>query len=132
MSECSPSLNDLGYKENKIDHDERSVYKFIGGEEMGLKRCTEFITGNRSIAHYAKTRNELLGPDYSAKLSPWLANGCISIRSIYHEVKRYEKVNGPSESTKKFIDELFWRDFCRYFAMKYGNKIFSSYGTANR
>jgi deoxyribodipyrimidine photo-lyase len=30
------------------------------------------------------------------------------------------------------IDELFWRDFWRFWSMKYGNKIFSSYGIYNR
>jgi deoxyribodipyrimidine photo-lyase len=47
-------------------------------------------------------------------------------------VKEFEEKHRSNESTKVFLDELFWRDFYRYWAMKYGYKIFSSYGIYNR
>lgn len=28
------------------------------------------------------------GGDYSTKFAPWLAHGCLSPRTIYHEIKR--------------------------------------------
>ncbi len=34
--------------------------------------------------------DEIFGPNYSSKLSPWLACGAISPRFVYHETKRYE------------------------------------------
>ena len=36
-------------------------------------------------------RNGMLGGDYSTKLAPWLAAGCISPRTIYHQVSREER-----------------------------------------
>ena len=37
-----------------------------------------------------------------------------------------------SVSTKVFIDELFWRDFYKYWCMRYSTKVFSSYGIYDR
>ena len=58
--------------------------KFKGGETEGLKRLEAYC--KKAVNHYSKTRQSLIGPDYSAKLSPWLANGCLSIRKIYQTV----------------------------------------------
>lgn len=84
------------------------------------------------MGKYANTRNQLIGSEYSSKLSPWLANGCISPRDIYFETRAFEKSEGASESTKVFIDELFWRDFNRYWFVRFGNKNFFSYGVYDR
>jgi len=32
-----------------------------------------------------------MGTDTSSKLSPWIANGSLSIRKVYWEVKKFEK-----------------------------------------
>ena len=37
--------------------------------------------------------------DDSTKFSPWLANGCISSRQIYHELKKYEAQRTSNKST---------------------------------
>jgi deoxyribodipyrimidine photolyase len=37
--------------------------------------------------------------DDSTKFSPWLANGCISSRQIYHELKKYESQRTSNKST---------------------------------
>ena len=65
-------------------------YKFRGGEEAGLQRLQEYVFSKRSVSKYASTRNNLIGRNYSSKLSPWLANGSISCRMVYWEVKRFE------------------------------------------
>lgn len=130
---CSylPSLKELGYGD-KFKKDSRQCYDFIGGEDHGLKRIQEYIHEKKSVGKYADTRNNLIGSEYSSKLSPWLANGCISVRDIYFETREFEKANGSSESTKVFIDELFWRDFNRYWFIRYGTKNFFAYGVYDR
>ena len=120
-----PSLSDFGFKD--LVPDPRSCYPFIGGEDHGLKRLKEYM--KKSVGFYAQTRNQLMGSEYSSKLSPWLANGSLSARRVFHETK---KCGTSNNSTKTFIDELFWRDFNRFWCMRHGNKVFSSYGIYNR
>lgn len=54
------------------------------------------------------------GGDYSSKFSAWLAHGCLSPRTVYHEIKRYERQTGTAnKSTYWVIFEMIWRDFFR-------------------
>lgn len=104
----------------------------MGGESNGLKRLNEYIFGRKSVAHYNDTRNNLLGSEYSSKLSPWLANGTLSCRKIYFTTHEFMKAHRSNESTRVFIDELFWRDFNKYWFMRYATKAFSEYGIYDR
>ena len=61
--------------------DERICYKFKGGETEGLKRLEDYC--KKALRHYNDTRNNLIGADYSSKLSPWLANGSLSIKKVF-------------------------------------------------
>ena len=92
----------------------------------------EYIFSKRAVSKYATTRNDLIGANYSSKLSPWLANGSLSCRKVYWEVKKFEAEQTRNESTTIFIDELFWRDFNRFWCLNHGNKVFSSYGIYDR
>lgn len=56
-----------------------------------MERVKQYIWDTKAISKYALTRNDLLGSDYSSKLSPWLSSGCVSIRYLYHQVKEFEK-----------------------------------------
>ena len=80
---------------------------------------------------YKKTRNGLLGKDYSSKFSPWLANGCISPRTIYWEVKKFEKDIKKNQDTYWLIFELIWRDYFKYVSLKHGNAMFKIEGILN-
>mmetsp|Transcript_7085 Transcript_7085/g.5044 ORF Transcript_7085/g.5044 Transcript_7085/m.5044 type:complete len:113 (-) Transcript_7085:759-1097(-) len=83
-----PKLTDFGFSaDEKPTHDKRSCYKFIGGEEAGLKRLNEYIFERKAVKHYNKTRNQLIGANYSSKLSPWLACGALSPRKIYFDLR---------------------------------------------
>ena len=117
-----PSVGDFGLEE--LPDDERAAINFKGGEDEAWKRLNHYLFESDSIKNYKFTRNGLLGADYSSKFSPWLAHGCISARSIHHEVERYEKEVHKNESTYWMKFELIWRDYFRYSAMKYGDKIF--------
>lgn len=111
-------------------YQESSIFK--GGETEALKRLEEYFWQKDLLKTYKETRNGMLGMDYSSKFSPWLANGCISPRFIYEEIKRYEHDRIANESTYWLIFELIWRDYFRFVAMKFGNKIFQLKGISNK
>lgn len=117
-----PFVKELGHKEFNRDH--RTAFPFEGGESNALKRLNEYFWETENLSSYKKTRNGLLGKEYSSKLSAWLALGCISARTIYHEVKKYEKEVVKNDSTYWLIFELLWRDFFKYISLKHGNAIF--------
>lgn len=117
-----PTLETFGLKEKPID--ERSVLPFKGGEEEALERLQNYIWNQDLLKSYKNTRNGLVGADYSSKFSPWLANGTLSPRRIYWEVQKYEKERTKNSSTYWMIFELIWRDYFRFSAWKYGDKIF--------
>jgi deoxyribodipyrimidine photo-lyase len=97
---------------------------FWGGEDHALARLGYYLEGSRLASTYKETRNGLLGTDFSTRFSTWLANGCISPRRIYHELKSYEARHGANESTYWIVFELLWRDFFRFSAMKSGEDFF--------
>ena len=105
---------------------------FKGGETQALQRLEEYFWQKDLLKVYKETRNGMLGMDYSSKFSPWLAHGCISPRFIYEEIKRYEHDRIANESTYWLVFELIWRDYFRFVAMKFGNKIFQLNGIANK
>ena len=86
LLEYMPQLEDFGFEKEEIEHsfDERACLKFVGGEDQGFKRLNDYIEKRKSISHYFDTRNELFGSEYSSKLSPWMANGCLSVRQIFY------------------------------------------------
>lgn len=108
--------------------DYRTAFPFIGGESSGLKRLHDYVWERKLAASYKTMRNGLIGEAYSTKFSPWLANGSLSPRLIYAEIKQFEKNFGPSEETYWIIFELLWRDYFRFVARKYGNLIFQAGG----
>ncbi|HET8830258.1 MAG TPA: DASH family cryptochrome, partial [Pelobium sp.] len=121
-----PSLAELGFEVPELDA--RSVLKFKGGETEGLKRLKYYLWDTDLLQQYKKTRNGLIGADYSTKFSPWLADGCLSPRAIYWEVKRYEKERGANDSTYWVIFELLWRDYFRFMFKKHGTSYFMEEG----
>ncbi|HEY9885641.1 MAG TPA: deoxyribodipyrimidine photo-lyase, partial [Vampirovibrionales bacterium] len=110
--------------ENVSQSSDKACMRFKGGETESLKRLHYYLWGSKKILNYKQTRNQLLGPDYSTKFSPWLANGCLSPVQIYNEVRSFEKEYGANESTYWVIFELLWREYFRLSARKHGNKIF--------
>jgi deoxyribodipyrimidine photo-lyase len=112
----------------KAHHDSRSVLQFKGGEKAALDRLEQYIWEGDHLKVYKKTRNGLVGANYSSKFSAWLANGCISPRRIWSEVKRYERERVSNESTYWLIFELLWRDFFQFSAWKHGASLFYAGG----
>ena len=125
-----PTLSTLGYQE--VISDERAALTFEGGETAALARLQHYLWDTDHVATYEETRNELIGEAYSTKFSPWLAQGCISPKIIYQEVRKYEETRQKNKSTYWVIFELMWRDFFRLQAKKNGNAIFKIGGTRSK
>ena len=106
------------------DIDDRAAFHFPGGEDQGLKRLNDYIWETECIATYKKTRNELLGTNFSSKFSAYLAQGCLSPKQIYQQVEQFEQQIKKNSSTYWMKFELMWRDFYRLMAKKYTDKIF--------
>ncbi|XP_006634324.2 cryptochrome DASH [Lepisosteus oculatus] len=121
-----PTPEDLG-QPNAVS-DPRTAFPCIGGETQALARLKHYFWDTNLVASYKETRNGLIGMDYSTKFAPWLALGCISPRYVYEQIKQYEKERTANQSTYWVIFELLWRDYFRFVAVKYGNRIFTVKG----
>lgn len=117
-----PTITDFGHA--YLPPHPKGVLPFVGGETAGLARLRHYFWETDAIAHYKETRNGLLGSNYSSKFSPWLSQGCLSPKMVYHELKRYERERVSNESTYWLFFELLWRDFFRLMGKKFGNHIF--------
>ena len=82
------TLQELGYA--PFDIHPNSAFPFQGGSGAASERLNHYFWKTKKLSYYKKTRNGLLGTDYSSKFSSWLANGSISPKSIYWSVKDYE------------------------------------------
>ncbi len=104
--------------------DTRRGFAIRGGEAEGLARLQAYVWDKDRLKTYKETRNGMLDPDDSSKLSPWLANGCLSPRRVQAEVARYEAERGANKSTYWLTFELLWRDFFRVYGAKHGDRLF--------
>ena len=125
-----PTLDFLGHSKTSIDR--RGEYTFEGGEQAGLERLVHYFGEGRHIDHYNRTRYDLTGPDKSARISPWLASGCLSPKYVYAQLKAYEKQYKSNKSTQTFFQELLWRDYYRLMGKKYCDQIFKVGGILGR
>ena len=121
-----PMIQNLGFEDFKIHPN--AAFPFKGGETEALSRLDDYFFNTKKLGFYKKTRNGLVGIDYSSKFSPWLANGSISARTIYWQVQKFEKEHVKNQSTYWLIFELIWRDYFKYVSLKHGNQIFKLNG----
>ncbi len=121
-----PTLADFGFAETEIEslQNPKAVLEYEGGETAALQRLNYYLFESNLLQTYKETRNGLLGGDYSSKFSAWLANGSISAKTIWHEVEKYEKEVKSNQSTYWLKFELLWREYFKFIAAKFGNKIF--------
>ena len=125
-----PTLLEMGF--NDFDTHPNTAFPFLGGENEALKRLNYYLFESKKVGFYKKTRNGLVGLDYSTKFSAWLANGSISAKTIYWQVKAYEQEFGANQSTYWVIFELIWRDYFKYISLKYNSKIFNIGGILDK
>ncbi len=125
-----PTFEELGRQAKQTEG--RGVLLFKGGENEALERLNYYLFESHLIKKYKETRNGLVGGNYSSKFSPWLANGCVSARMIYAEIKKYEAEFGANESTYWLIFELIWRDYFRFIFKKHQHKLFTFNGISGQ
>jgi deoxyribodipyrimidine photo-lyase len=121
-----PEVGDFGLERKEIDP--RSAIHHRGGETEGLKRLHYYLWETDLIQAYHETRDCLLGGDFSTKFSAWLAQGCLSPKMIYAELKRYENQRGENRSTYELFVSLMRRDYHRFMVKKYGDRVFAEGG----
>jgi deoxyribodipyrimidine photo-lyase len=125
-----PTLQDLGFEDFKTHP--QSAFPFKGGETEALNRLNDYFFETKKLGFYKKTRNGLVGKDYSSKFSSWLANGSISARTIYWKIKQFETQHYKNQSTYWLIFELIWRDYFKYVSIKHGSQIFKLEGILHK
>jgi deoxyribodipyrimidine photo-lyase len=100
---------------------------YRGGTSAAQTHLRQYL--ERALPHsYKATRNQLHGLDYSSKLSPWLALGSISGRSVMKQLKQFESELGANEGSYWLWFELLWRDYFRVLHLKYGNQLYCASG----
>lgn len=129
-----PTLENHGSTLFNIEKEVAANYSplFSGGETQAINRLNDYFWQQDLLKGYKETRNGMLGLAYSSKFSVWLANGSISPRFIYEQIRKYEAERIQNESTYWLIFELLWRDYFRLVATKFGAKIFYKKGVQNR
>ncbi|ONK62920.1 uncharacterized protein A4U43_C07F9490 [Asparagus officinalis] len=102
-----------------------------GGETEALERLKTFAAechAQPKTEGKGGARDSIYGANFSCKISPWLATGCLSPRFMFEELKK-TAARTISASTKKQGDdgmnwlmfELLWRDFFRFITKKYSS-----------
>lgn len=131
-----PSLSDLGLNSHAIGQDAKTSVNatLVGGETEALERLKKFAAEcqaqPKSDANNNRggARDSIYGANFSCKISPWLATGCLSPRFMFEELKKTTS-RSISASTQKNDDngmnwltfELLWRDFFRFITRKYSS-----------
>ncbi|MDX1451256.1 MAG: DASH family cryptochrome [Oleiphilaceae bacterium] len=122
----------VGQAETALKRGERLQRSgFCGGTQAGKEHLDWYFAGGLP-KHYKQTRNALDGWDQSTKFSPWLAQGAISARQVVSKLREYEAENGANESTYWIYFELLWREYFKWYARRYGARLFRFTGTGKR
>ncbi|KAF5937346.1 blue-light photoreceptor PHR2-like [Camellia sinensis] len=135
-----PSLVELGLNPNATlgqDGKLSANASMVGGETEALQRLTKFAADCQAQPNEGTKNgndNSIYGANFSCKISPWLAMGCLSPRSMFDELKKSvsrtisaasnRKGGGSGSSdtgTNWLMYELLWRDFFRFITKKYSS-----------
>ncbi|KAG6553677.1 hypothetical protein Mapa_004592 [Marchantia paleacea] len=107
----------------------------IGGENEALQRLRSFVLEASSLSETKsrtadKAGESLYGANFSCKISPWLAMGCLSPRRMFEDLHQSNKRIAPASAAKCgvaddnglnwLVFELLWRDFFRFITKKFG------------
>lgn len=118
------------------------------GETEALEHLRSYSCG--PLIHYKQQRNGMVGVEYSSKLSPYLAHGCLTARTVYHVIKQAQLLSQVplgsttsqecsmsssssleaqlQESVDLLVAHLLWRDYMHFYAMNKGRNLFHRYG----
>lgn len=99
-----------------------STSAFPGGESEALRRLEATVTGRPAwVARFEKPETSPAGlaPSTTA-LSPYLAHGCLSPRTMYYAVDAAGRAAGTGSRTQPPVSlegQLLWRDFYHLSAL---------------
>lgn len=90
---------------------------FKGGETAALDRLETYVASGAPWC-YSETRNQLEGENLSSHLAPWLANGSLSVRTLWQQLSALPKAGEEAQasvktSVKTLKEQLIWRDYFR-------------------
>ena len=119
-----PSLGKVCARAAAWAPDARGGFAFSGGEAAARARLDHYLWESGAVARYKQTRNGLVGADFSTRLSPWLAHGCLSARQVHDAVRAWEASHGANESSYWVIFELLWRDYFHWAARQEGASLY--------
>lgn len=112
--------------------DPRSAFPFSGDEPTALVRLQHYLFGSSGLRDYKATRNGLVGSEFSAKFSPFLGVGSLSVRRIWQEVLRYQELHGADEGSVWMQQELLWREFFLWSEQRHGDAFHAPGGLHQR
>lgn len=130
-----PSLTDLGLNASATmsqDGKPSVNASMIGGETEALERLKKYAAECQALPPKGNkdgSVDSIYGANFSCKVSPWLAMGCLSPRSMFDELKKAttrtisaKKNDGGNSSPDNWLMfELLWRDFFRFITKKYSS-----------
>ncbi|KAK7392304.1 hypothetical protein VNO78_20738 [Psophocarpus tetragonolobus] len=131
-----PSLMDLGLNSSPSMPQGAANASMVGGETEALQRLKKFASECAAQPHKPSKdgTQSIYGANFSCKISPWLAMGCLSPRTMYQELKKTvtrpisaslnsnDGGNASSNNgTNWLMFELLWRDFFRFITKKYSS-----------
>lgn len=106
---------------------DQQTLEFIGGAKQAKKHLLNYFS-TRLPSSYKHVRNALDGWENSTKLSPWLANGCLSVRQVLRALQNYEASVEANESTYWISFELLWREYFQWVAHACSARLFAQRG----
>ncbi|KAJ9543179.1 hypothetical protein OSB04_022886 [Centaurea solstitialis] len=134
-----PSLVDLGLNPSAtMSSQAKSVSNapLVGGETEALQRLKRFAAECQAQPPPKETKDgnsdTIYGANFSCKISPWLALGCLSPRSMFDELKKSASrtisagKDGEDGDMNWLMYELLWRDFFRQVNQIFITRKYSS------
>ena len=112
--------------------DPRSAFPFRGDEATALARLQHYLFESDGLRTYKATRNGLVGTEFSAKFSPFLGVGSLSVRRIWQDVLRYQELHGADEGSEWMQQELLWREFFLWSEQRHGDAFHAPGGLQQR
>ena len=115
-----PDLKQLGFEWDGVKLDNYAD----GGEEAGLKHLEILLQEGSAVYQKPIPKPTADKPGFTAKISAWLAIGCVSPRKVYWMVKDAEGKHGTNANFNHMLLGLLWRDYFRFMFKKHGIGFF--------
>ncbi len=115
----------------KLFENKAFSYKKGNDEELPRTEAKNYLSQyfkGHSASTYFKTRNQLLGENFSTGFSQYLNLGELHPQDILESLAVYEKVNGQNKSTYWIRFELLWREYFHFLYLKHEEDFFMSEG----